>query len=201
MRGGARDAPRCIARGNTTDVLLLSSKYSLNACHNMIPNRNEHPYRKRRRWTLFALFVLLMFYPFEITVAPVWRIRVVDEEGHSIEGVAVEQSWQHAAAWSGEREQKLSTNSDGYVTFPRRTVRISLLLWLIQPVFGFLEAGVHGDFGSFVFITVQESIEYESAGFGGQYLFESLPDQIELRRKTSANRIGPTRNKSALPMP
>ncbi len=68
-----------------------------------------------------------MVYPFETTVVPTWRLRVVDEEGVPYARKRVRQSWKHYSLEleDGENMADGLTNEDGFVEFPERTVRLT----------------------------------------------------------------------------
>ena len=74
-----------------------------------------------------ALVAALLFYPFETIVVPEWKIQILDESGKSIKDVPVSESWSNYSVESGDHTQNLFTDTDGYVTFSRRTVTANLL--------------------------------------------------------------------------
>ena len=94
---------------------------------------------------LLGLIVLLI-YPFETTVVPEWKIRIVDEAGDPLRVTRVREVWQHYTIESASHEEDLITDGDGYVTFPRPTVRGSLLVRIGVPIVNGLN--VHASFGS-----------------------------------------------------
>jgi hypothetical protein len=57
--------------------------------------------------------------PFESTVAPQWRVRVLDEAGNSVRGVRLRESWSDYSLESHDHIEDPSTDADGFVTFPR----------------------------------------------------------------------------------
>lgn len=87
------------------------------------------PARKKRFGlaVLGGLLAVLLLYPFETTVVPEWKVRVVDESGNSMIGMAVKEGWEHSSIESHRHEQDLTTDNEGRVTFPRRTIRANLL--------------------------------------------------------------------------
>jgi hypothetical protein len=98
------------------------------------------------------MLLLLLFYPFETTVAPTWEITVVAEDEHPRAGIFVEETWQNYSLESKSHEERLYTNANGTVTFPRRTIRSSAVWRTLGPVRSLLSAGVHASFGPSAFI-------------------------------------------------
>lgn len=87
----------------------------------------------RKKWLALGMGVLLaalLLYPFETTVVPEWKVRVVDELGKPMIGMAVREGWEHSSIESHRHEQDLTTDTEGSVTLPRRTIRANLL-WRI----------------------------------------------------------------------
>jgi hypothetical protein len=74
-----------------------------------------------------ASVLAVLLYPFETTVVPEWKVRVVDESGNLMIGMAVKEGWEHSSIESHRHEQDLTTDDEGRVTFPRRTIRANLL--------------------------------------------------------------------------
>jgi hypothetical protein len=84
---------------------------------------------------ILAVMVTLLLYPFESTVVPQWRVRVLDEAGNSVRGVRLSESWSDDSVESHDHTEHLSTDADGYVTFPRRTVKANLLARIARKAF------------------------------------------------------------------
>jgi len=62
-------------------------------------------------------------------------VRVLDEAGNSVRGVRLSESWSDYSLESHDHTEDLSTDADGYVTFPRRTVKASLLVRIARKAF------------------------------------------------------------------
>ena len=73
-------------------------------------------------------------YPIESAVVPAWSVTVVDRDGYPLKGVEVHQYWRHFALEKTYSSQTRTTNNDGEVHFPLRTIKASLLARLIRPV-------------------------------------------------------------------
>ncbi len=72
---------------------------------------------------LFSSFMI----SYESTTVPEWRIRVVNEKGELMSNIAVIQRWRDGSLeWGSEHTNTLYSDSNGYVTFPARTVDASV---------------------------------------------------------------------------
>ena len=103
--------------------------------------------KQRKRFVTAAILVALLgfFYPFETTVVPEWKVRVVDERMKPLSNLVVREQWRnHSVEFHGHIDDR-KTDSDGSVFFPRRTVRASLIFriagWTVSHL------NVHGESG------------------------------------------------------
>lgn len=137
----------------------------------------------KRKWWLLVLLavavVVIGIYPYESTVVPAWRFKVIDESGQPYVEEPVTQSWKHDTydLEPGGHYETRHTDRDGYVFFPERTIRISLLKRVFLTMYGAVMAVLaHGSLGieSSVMIT-GEWIKYYKPG-------EPLPEQIIIPR-------------------
>ena len=104
--------------------------------------------RKLKWGIVLAVVALLMFYPFETTVAPEQRVLVVSSEMHPIQGIIVRQSWQNYSLEREGHEEELLTDENGRVTLPKRTIRANLLRRILGPFISIAGQGVHASFGA-----------------------------------------------------
>lgn len=74
-----------------------------------------------------VLLAVLLLYPWENTVAPALRLRIFDEAGNPAGGVVVKQEWEYLAVCSEEKSEYSRTDENGYVEFPQRSERVSML--------------------------------------------------------------------------
>jgi hypothetical protein len=105
--------------------------------------------RKIKKWlgrvVLIAGLLLLLVCPFDTTVVPEWKIQIVNETRKPIPNVVVREQWRnHSVEFHGHLEDRMSDN-DGYVSFPRRTVRASLIVRVVGTLVAHLN--VHGESG------------------------------------------------------
>lgn len=106
-------------------------------------------FKSRRRVTLLLLLIVLIagLIPFETSLVPLWKIQVVDASGKPIGGIGVRQIWNNYSVEFTSHEQDLTTDYNGYVTFPARSIKASFLRRLIYPIFNSL-AGGHASWGA-----------------------------------------------------
>jgi hypothetical protein len=103
---------------------------------------------RRHLFSLGALVLaVLLFVPWEHAVAPAIRVQVLDEVGKPATGVRVEQDWEYFALGSERQHEISQTDSHGYVSFPARSVRISVA----RQIPSFLRSLLphQGEFGPF----------------------------------------------------
>jgi hypothetical protein len=136
----------------------------------------------KRRWLILIILVLLAaaaVYPFETTVVPEWKIRIIDETGTPFVGAKVVQQWDHYSLGIGGGEEKWADEA-GYVVFPKRTARSSFLHRMLRTGWAALMKLAHGSTGirATVWATTprvsSDPLEYQEG--------KSLPQVIVLRR-------------------
>ena len=116
------------------------------------------PSRKRNlKLILICFVVLIVIYPFESVVLPVWKLRVVDMSGNACPNMQVNQGWSHYSLRlqsPGDSEFRF-TNQSGDVQFPARTIRASLLRRTVVPIIAHVMVIAHGSTGihGYVFAT------------------------------------------------
>ncbi|HZE72222.1 MAG TPA: hypothetical protein VE135_22160 [Pyrinomonadaceae bacterium] len=68
----------------------------------------------------------VLLVPWKHNIAPAIRIQVLDETGNPPTNVRVEQEWEYHAIGSEPKHEVSQTDGDGYVSFPARSVKISM---------------------------------------------------------------------------
>ena len=96
-----------------------------------------------------AALGMLSLIPFETTVVPEWRLRVVDERGRPCGNMQVNQGWQDYSVdiSGGNNGERKFTNSDGYVTFQRQGIRASLTRRIVNSTIAHALVLAHGSVG------------------------------------------------------
>ena len=102
---------------------------------------------KSKKRLLLLLLVATLLYPFETSVVVPQNVLVVSQDGSPVFQARVRQIWQNYSLESIGHEEDLSTNSEGRIYFPHRTVRASLLWRAIRPIANIAGQGVHSSFG------------------------------------------------------
>ena len=129
-----------------------------------------------------VLLVIIVVYPFETTVVPAWGFRVVDEEGKPYVGKQVRQLWKHYSLEfeSGQNGEFQVTDSEGFVSFPERTIRASLLWRMIVPAIKTVLTLAHGSTGIDAYVSTSGPQGYKSVEYVPG---KPLPERIVLPRK------------------
>lgn len=136
-------------------------------------------------WILIAVgIVAVLSYPYETTVVPTWRVRVLDEERNPLGRVRVTEYWSDASVERDDHHAESITDDGGYVTFPTRTIRASLIRRGIVPLINRLN--VHGvDVGPHAYLIVSRVVsrDMNSRTANSDYFpGKPLPEEIVLRR-------------------
>ncbi len=103
-----------------------------------------------------ALVLFPLLYPFSVTVAPEWTVKVLDENGEALAGAYVSEG---ASQWTlgVHYGTAICSNVQGEAHFPRKTVRASVLTRVSKFISGF---GPHASLGS------DAKIGVERLGYG-----------------------------------
>ena len=134
-----------------------------------------------RLLSFLAVIAAVTVLPFETTVVPAWRIRVVDEAGNPIAGVNAREHWQHYTVETRGHEELLITDENGYVSFPARSVRASILDRIIGVIRNIATTAIHTSFGPHAHVVVWKG-GFEITG-EGYSRWSPMPEQITLRRR------------------
>lgn len=124
----------------------------------------------KKKILIIALCILigLAIYPFESTVVPAWRVKVVDVNEAVCENMPVTEMWGHYSLFlSGDfQSADDTTNRDGFVEFPERRVRAIGIRRLVMP-----------------FVTKALTIAHGSTGVSGAVSTSGLKDVAWLSYK------------------
>ena len=91
--------------------------------------------RWRKALGLVSLVLLLiLLYPFKTTTVPEWNLRVLHDGGAAVRGIKVTEHWQHYLLEASGHEDPRTTNEEGRVGFPARSIRASLLRRLLARI-------------------------------------------------------------------
>lgn len=106
--------------------------------------------------------------PYETTVVPKWKIRVVDETGAPYASMRVRQSWYHYTLDTepGGNSDTQWTDAEGYVEFPERRLGASMLSRVVRSVFAvFGKFLAHGGLGIRAYIDSSGPQGYRSIDY------------------------------------
>src|SRR6266496_5929929 len=98
---------------------------------------------------IVVVFIVLVLIPFETTVVPAWRLRVVDVNGNTCPGMRVDSTWQHYSIElepMAHRDTRL-TDTHGDVEFPRRPITASLARRIVNTTLASASLIHHGSVG------------------------------------------------------
>jgi hypothetical protein len=99
---------------------------------------------------LVALIILVLVFPFNVTVAPEWKVKVVDEDGKPLAGAYVSEFASHGTL-DIQHNESMCTDVNGEAQFGHRTGRASLLTRISRWVSRF---NIHGGLGPYVAVGV-----------------------------------------------
>ena len=92
-----------------------------------------------------------MIIPFPTTIVPNWRLRVIDVEGRFCSNKEVSEDWAHYSIYIGlgnHQSEYRSTNEDGFVEFPERTVWAPLIWRIVGSMIANVLTLAHGSAGA-----------------------------------------------------
>ena len=135
---------------------------------------------RKNSWRAILLLVLavVLLYPFESMVAPARNVLVITEDSRAVQGAKVRQIWQNYSIETTGHEEDSFTGEDGRVSFPRRTIRATLLWRGYRVLANVLTQGVHASFGprSDILYLTTEGEKPTST------IVESQPQEVVFRR-------------------
>jgi len=144
---------------------------------------------RRKTFIVIGAIALVLFgllYPFETTVVPTWKLRVIDEQGIPYEGLRVDEDWKHYSLEleEGTNGEERWTDQNGVVQFPRRTIRIGIPGRLFRMTVTSLKRYLHGSTGIHAYIMATgpkgiKSLNYEPN--------KPPPDTLVLPRQEKQN--------------
>ena len=77
-------------------------------------------------WLLAGLILVVLLYPEKLTVVPIYHIKLIDQSGMPMAGIAVSELWQQTSVQRNATLEQRRTDSNGETTLPERTLRASL---------------------------------------------------------------------------
>jgi len=146
----------------------------------MITKRTSKKHIKKTIYLLISLLLLLLIIlcPFDYTISPARRFKVIDESGRPIPEAIIKQIWDQYALRLTEEEQ-LKTIDDGLVLLPRRTIKTRWIDLMIGAAMKIVEYKIHAS------ICSSDSIFTDAFGYESQWFFdgEGLGQTVVLKRQ------------------
>ena len=128
---------------------------------------------------------VLSLIPYHTTAAPEWKIQVVNENGIPYQQQLVRQSCRNYSLQTDceEAESDQLTDENGYAVFPKRTIRLSLLIRVLSfAVNIFHSVGGHTSFGLKVELYSSGPVGYPTLEYDPD---KSLPEKFILQSKAN----------------
>jgi hypothetical protein len=121
--------------------------------------------KRWRAWVAWAavLVLIILFFPFQSTTVPRWRVQIVDEAGAQVGGINVTEHWQHYLLESDGHEEMRQANATGVVDFPARTVRASIATRAIDFIINSFRGGAGAKVDPYGSLVVWGSRDHETA--------------------------------------
>lgn len=106
-----------------------------------------------RKWlvsmALVCALIVVGSIPYETIVIPPWTLRVIDDTGTPYSHKQVRQTWKDYTleADAADNLEDRWTDAEGYVSFPQRSLRASLIKRGARTFFNVIKLGAHGSVG------------------------------------------------------
>jgi hypothetical protein len=135
--------------------------------------------KQPRALATIILVVVLLLYPFKVTVAPEWNVKVVDENGDPVPGAYVEEFASNGTL-DFEHEESVCTKTNGEAQFAPQMIRASVLTRVTHWISKF---SIHGGLGPHVVVGV------DRLGYGDMPTDNPMPDFNGLTWNGSPSRL------------
>lgn len=122
------------------------------------------------------------FYQYETTTVPAWGLKVVDEFERPYPNMQVTQVWKNYTLETepGQNFDTRVTDSDGYVGFPERVIKMSVLGRAARTMYSHAMRLVHGSVGIQAYVHASGPQGYEEVMYVSG---EPLPNTLILKRQ------------------
>ena len=133
-----------------------------------------------RHLSVLAMVVAALGYPYETTVAPGGKIRIVDEAGTPMPACLVREFWRHYSVEAMDHREDFQCDQLGKVTLPQRVIRASITWRLWGALRNVLQDGVHASLGPWALLIVWSNGARADVP---QPLGGSWPELVTVRRQ------------------
>jgi hypothetical protein len=119
-----------------------------------------------KKWYfLFVIVGLILLFPYKTTLVPAWQVQVVDEHGKPYPKKLVRQycdDYSLGISPCNELDADQETDANGYVVFPERTIRASIISRAVRKGFYGVMTIAHGSYGKRVELTTTGPKDYKT---------------------------------------
>jgi hypothetical protein len=146
----------------------------------MINQLKKYLSKRKIVYLILCLFILMLIllFPFDLTLSPERKFKVVDDSGKPIPAANVKQiSDQYSLEYS--KEERLLTGSNGMAILPRRVVRTRLIDLLTGAVHKIVMYKIHASIGT------EDSLYIHAFGYESKWFYngEGLGETVVLKRQ------------------
>jgi len=145
------------------------------------------------RKAAFALAgLLILAIPVPHRIAPAWPLRLIDQNGIALGGIETTQTWRHWVYQPQLQAETRSSDAQGRLAFPERTVWGSALRYLYGHVANIAQHGADAAFGPDVWVYAKKD-----TAFGGSNVYtlgQTPPDTVVIHRYGVCPAAGPERS-------
>jgi hypothetical protein len=143
---------------------------------------------KKKILLILALVFVTSLFPFSTTLVPEWKLRVVDETGAPYVGKGVREFCDsytlNISPCQEAGDLMRVTDNDGYVVFPERRIRASLLSRIVRTILSLVTLLPHGAIGSQVYVDATGPRGYETLKYAPD---KPLPTEFILKSGSADN--------------
>lgn len=149
-----------------------------------------------RKASLVLAVLLILAIPVPHQIVPAWPMRVIDQDGMAVSGIATTQTWRHPVYQPQMLAETRRSDSQGRLSFSERTAWRSGLRALYGLIANVARHGASASFGPDVWVYVKKD---ENFGSSNVYTRgQTPPDTLVIRRygvcpvdRPSASPAGP----------
>lgn len=130
---------------------------------------------------LIVGIIVLLFIPFETTLVPEWKLRVINENGNPYKGKIIREMCYNytlgISPCSEANDSMQRTDENGYVIFPERKIDASLFFRVTRSIFNFVMLIAHGSYGVDIYVDSSGPQGYKTLEYKSN---EPLPEKFIL---------------------
>jgi hypothetical protein len=150
-----------------------------------------------RKATFVLAFLLILAIPVPHQIVPAWPMRVIDQNGRAVSGIATTQTWRHPVYHPQMLAETRRSDFRGRLTFPERTAWSSGLRYLYGLIANVAQHGASASFGPDVWVYAKKD-----ADFGSSNVYtrgQTPPDTLVIHRYGVCPATGPAYQPAAAP--